>query len=329
MQIVPDPVSRCRRLLCLGGLVLAFFGTLHGVACSQQALWVDLGLAEYPLVTSARPAGEPIVQYRWIERSLTPPEHRLGVRIHSGERLRIQSEVERLRRVTRFESVAGGFRWDPKQECGLSAGNRDTDSRWQCIYDRMATPSLPAISVVMSRFLGQIDQRAMSREQAAALVISFVQDIPYAALEDQLFGVLPPVLVIHERRGDCDSKSLLAHIMLAAIGVESHLMISEAHRHVMLAVNLRGNGAERRIGGQRYLMTEMTARHPVGRIPTEVASPDDWRAVQVVSPRSGRQTGSSRPELPALDAQQVRQLIETNIVGALSWLLQRVSGGTR
>jgi hypothetical protein len=290
-------------------------------AAVRANTWVDLGVAEFP--PGASTSRESTIQYRWSAPALRPAEHRLGVRIHSDERRRIDAEVARIKRATRFEERPNGFRWDPSSECGSKAlGNREVG--WRCIYAMMSRVSEPGVAVVNARFAAQLATRQLDTAQAVSLIVSFIQEIPYDRVTDRLFGVLPPALVLHERRGDCDSKSLLGHLMLAAIGIESHILLSDAHEHAILAIRIPGPGVERRIGGQRFLLTEMTSRHPIGRIDPKLMSPDDWFPVQVLAP--GRSsvspgpppspTSASRdnpqppPALPNWSAEEVRAFVE-------------------
>lgn len=327
--IGPPLRTRTLRLVrCAPGLLLFLFAV--SAATVHASNWVDLGVAEYP--AGRKDSREPVVRYRWSERSLRPDEHRLGVRIHAEERQRIESELVRIRRATRFENRPGGFRWDPGAECGAQA-RTNRELGWRCIHAIMSRVSEPGMTAVNERFSSQIRSRRLDTVQAVSLIVSFIQDIPYDKVEDRMFGVLPPALVVHERRGDCDSKSLLGHMMLAAIGIESHLMISDAHRHAMLAIRVPGPGLERRIGGQRFLVTEMTTRHPVGRIDPKLMSPDDWFTVQVVAPvgRAGpeaggastaNRTGDPAPAHapPGWSADEVRGFVDRIVVALVSLL---------
>jgi hypothetical protein len=94
--------------------------------------------------------------------------------------------------------------------------------------------------------------------------------------------VLPPALVAQRRWGDCDSKSLLAHMILRTLGINSVLISSEAHQHTMLGVALPAPGTSFTWQGRRYAFVELTAkRSPIGHIHPKLLSPNDWRVVEM------------------------------------------------
>jgi hypothetical protein len=96
------------------------------------------------------------------------------------------------------------------------------------------------------------------------------------------FGLLVPALVVAEKRGDCDSKSLLALMLLHELGIESVIVESEAHHHAMLGVPLPSQGASFEYNGHRYAFTECTAEGwPIGRMDPRLTHPNDWIAFEV------------------------------------------------
>lgn len=80
-------------------------------------------------------------------------------------------------------------------------------------------------------------------------------------------GLRAPVAVLKRYRGDCDSKSLLAGVMLKELGFPSAVLSRK--RHAVLGVALPGlAGTRYRVGGKSYLVVEMT----VVRRPGDVRS---------------------------------------------------------
>src|SRR5262249_936096 len=120
----------------------------------------------------------------------------------------------------------------------------------------------------------------LSTMDLAQLVVTFVQAIPYEIPEQEPFGVLPPALVASRRKGDCDSKALLAHMLLHSLGIDSMMVGSNAHHHEMLRTAPPVSGTKFTFAGRAYAYTEMTAKgSPIGHINPQLLLPDDWKPV--------------------------------------------------
>ena len=110
----------------------------------------------------------------------------------------------------------------------------------------------------------------------------------------------PPSLVVKERDGDCDSKTLLAHMILRELGIESVLVSSDAHRHTMLGLALPSAGTTFTHRGRRYAFVEMTAkRAPIGYIDPRLLRPNDWHVVTMrYKGKTPRAEGAPEPPTP-------------------------------
>ena len=108
-------------------------------------------------------------------------------------------------------------------------------------------------------------------------MLAFVQAIPYE-LPDDPFGLKPPPSVMAERSGDCDSKSLLLHIMLESAGIDSVIIGSKSHAHSMVGIAVTAPGKTFEFRGRRYAFAETTAiGSPIGHINPPLLSPSDWK----------------------------------------------------
>jgi hypothetical protein len=88
--------------------------------------------------------------------------------------------------------------------------------------------------------------------------------------------------VVSEKRGDCDSKALLGHMLMGELGIDSMLISSQVHKHSMLGVALPSGGTTFTYRGRRYAFVECTAEgSPIGHINRELLSPNDWRPVPI------------------------------------------------
>lgn len=226
----------------------------------------ELGLAAYPADTPASRA----TKHTWLARRLRPDTYRLGYALAPAEADAVDSDLQGYaRKVGYHPDGKDRFRWRPPPGC---AGNI------ACVYQAIAARSLPDVQPIAARFRQRGRDAHLSSFDLAQLVVTFVQAIPYEIPEDEPFGVLPPALVASRRKGDCDSKALLAHMLLHELGIESMMIGSTAHHHEMLGIALPAPGTKFTYAGRDYAFTEMTAKgSPIGHINPKLLAPDDWK----------------------------------------------------
>jgi len=149
---------------------------------------------------------------------------------------------------------------------------------------RMEREALRALAAHFTCASGILDG---DRDWTARQVITFVQSIPYELIREDALGLRTPVSVLYEYAGDCDSKSLLAAVLLLLTGRETSIVYSFAARHAVLGIvapswsgtSIRGPD------GKRYVMVEMTERlspgdmSHVGLSEREDPRQKGWKAV--------------------------------------------------
>jgi hypothetical protein len=173
---------------------------------------------------------------------------------------------------------AGRYRWMIPPGCEADMG---------CAFGAMSDANREALEPIAELFRKRMQKAGLDPVKAAALVVAFVQDIHYERPKDQPFEILPPASVVAEKRGDCDSKSLLAHLLLRELGVDSVMLSSKAHAHAMLGIAVPAPGKKFTFGGRTYAFTELTAvGSPIGHINPELLRPDDWKIVPTRWPDS-------------------------------------------
>jgi hypothetical protein len=251
----------------------------------------DLGIAMYPSgASSASPT-----MHAWYARRLVPDTYRAGYGLSPEEHKVIRDGLRAYARKVQYkDDGAGAFRWVPPPGC-----SRDM----HCIFENLAAESRPGIEPIIEIFRKRQAAASLTSMDLATLVVSFVQSVPYEIPTNEPFGLLPPALVVAERKGDCDSKALLAHMMLDALGVDSMIVTSEGHRHSMLGIALPAQGTRFKHAGREYAFTEMTAKgSPIGHINPSLLKPNDWTAVPIrlasasskTSPPSPSSTGTRK-----------------------------------
>lgn len=96
------------------------------------------------------------------------------------------------------------------------------------------------------------------------LLLSWIQSIPYNALEDRLTsngaGFFPPALVVANNIGDCDSKSVLMASLIRSLLPDTKMVMIYLPNHALLGISLPFRNAERTldIDGTHYLLMEPT-----------------------------------------------------------------------
>jgi transglutaminase-like putative cysteine protease len=232
---------------------------------------VDLGVASYP---SGQPATRR-ADYRFVA-PLKPKTYRTAYALGDGENKKVKKALADYAISVGFNRIdKNRFRWVPPEGCG-----RDM----RCVLEVIARRNQPDIEPIAERFRRRARQAKLSPLETAQLVVSFVQHIPYQIPRDSPFGILPPAIVVHEKRGDCDSKALLALLILRSLGIESVIVSSNTHHHAMLGVGLPSQGTTIDHDGRRYALTECTAPGwPIGRMHPKLRTPNDWKVVPVRS----------------------------------------------
>lgn len=106
------------------------------------------------------------------------------------------------------------------------------------------------------------------------LLLSWVQSIPYNELEDRVSsngaGYLPPLAVIRQNHGDCDSKSVLMASLIRSLLPDVNMVMVYLPKHALLGISLPVRTSEEtfNFGGNAYLLMEPTgpAVIPIGTI---------------------------------------------------------------
>jgi transglutaminase-like putative cysteine protease len=233
---------------------------------------VDLGLAIYP---PAKPPGRR-AEYRFVAPSLKPKTYRAAYALTDAENRSIKKALADYATSVGYHRIdKGRFKWEPPEGCSKDM---------RCALEVIARRNQADVEPIAERFRKRARDAKLSQLQIAQLVVNFVQHIPYQIPRDSPFGLLPPAIVVHERRGDCDSKALLALLLLRSLGIESVIVSSNTHKHAMLGIALPTQGTTIEHEGKRYAMTECTAPGwPIGRMHPKLKSPSDWRVIPVRS----------------------------------------------
>jgi hypothetical protein len=151
----------------------------------------------------------------------------------------------------------------------------------RCVYEELARSNGEAIVPIAQRFLTYARASGLDAPTLASLIVTYVQSIEYQRVKNDPYGLVPPALVVNST-GDCDSKGLLAVMLLKLVGIDATLLESSMARHAMVGVGLPMGRDRLWHRGRSYAVVEVTAGNwPIGRMPPNMASFHDWHVVPV------------------------------------------------
>lgn len=210
-------------------------------------------------------------RYAWRER-LTAFELRYGI----SDDVHRQVEDDFAELSERFDYRAGkgtSFTWIPPAAC--------RGREWNCVFDSLASDSNQNIRALTKLFKQRQEAEQLDQRELAELVISFVQNIKYRlpTEETAAFGLLPPTIVVSDGSGDCDSKALLATILLRQLGVDAVVLLGSSLGHAALGVALPAQGKK---FGKKYAFVEVTTPGwTIGTIPPGYDIAGAWKVIPV------------------------------------------------
>jgi hypothetical protein len=211
--------------------------------------------------------------YEWKAESISPPQHFLAYGLGRELAGELVEEHAAFGRRLRYRSL-GNERFTYNAPAGCTADMR-------CIYQELMRSNAEPVQVLGERFVTSIRERGLDAAQATQLIVGFVQRIQYELPREEPFGIVPPALVPAQNRGDCDSKALLAVMLLRQAGIDAVLLYSDPLAHAAVGVGLPGGtGTRLRHGGRSYQYAEVTAEGwPLGMIPPQYDKPRLWKVL--------------------------------------------------
>jgi hypothetical protein len=139
-------------------------------------------------------------------------------------------------------------------------------------FDRIVNPAL-----ALARAWGGTEAATAEAKRAfAQRVLFFIQGFSY---ERDLSGsdFFNLVTVITEKKGSCDSFSMLWAIILTCADIRSGMMVSRQYGHAMGLADLEGAGWRFNAFGVNWLVAETTATNlELGLIDSEFTDPNHW-----------------------------------------------------
>jgi hypothetical protein len=185
-------------------------------------------------------------------------------------------------------------------------------SFWGELYAQMAQENGPKLDLILDAFYQIYLQQPMSAELFAEMVVSCIQNIPYAlvfqeacqepenyegwiqellsecpdcCIGDQPFGLQSPLGFMQNLKGDCDTRTVFLFSVLSAFNYDVAILNSDVYRHSILGLNLPSAGQYKLFQGKKYLVWETTApNHLMGSLPPQIGNMNFWNVVLTHSP---------------------------------------------
>ena len=185
-------------------------------------------------------------------------------------------------------------------------------SFWGELYAQMAQENGPKLDLILDVFYQIYLQQPMSAELFAEMVVSCIQNIPYAlvfqeacqepenyqgwirellsecpdcCIGDQPFGLQSPLGFMQNLKGDCDTRTVFLFSVLSAFNYDVAILNSDVYRHSILGLNLPSAGQYKLFQGKKYLVWETTApNHLMGSLPPQIGNMNFWNVVLTHSP---------------------------------------------
>lgn len=229
----------------------------------------------HDLGTVVLPEGSPEVapnRYPWRTLAVSPTDHVVGYELTPRAMSALAADHLAYARELKYQRLEGDLMiFEGPGACLQHLG---------CVYDRLEESNAGSVVPLATRFVEDVRSRGLSMREGAELIITFIQSLEYRLPRAEPFGILPPGMVLAQGWGDCDSKALLAVMMLEQLGVEAVVLTSAMFKHAAVGVDLPGRDQRFRGEGRTWQFVEITATGwPIGTVPPEVDMPQFWRVV--------------------------------------------------
>ncbi|WP_100643760.1 hypothetical protein [Alteromonas facilis] len=130
-------------------------------------------------------------------------------------------------------------------------------------HTRYIQESTRALIPLSQALYEKLDQQSDARNYIN-LLLGWLQSIPYSPLNDRVesngSGFLPPITLLNQNKGDCDSKSVLAAAIIRAFLPNVPMRLIFLRNHALLGINLTLKGGDEsiQIEGLHYILLEPT-----------------------------------------------------------------------
>ncbi len=178
------------------------------------------------------------------------------------------------------------------------------DYQWTLLYNDLITNDKQKLGYIYTTFDSIGNKNHLNRKQFAEMIVSCIQDIPYAfVLQDDCkvdsyedisiknkleecpdccigeikYGIQAPVEFIANLKGDCDTRTVILYTLLSKFGYDVAVLGSLTYQHSILAIKLPYTGIYKMIHGEKYYVWETTSTGFIpGIINPEISNMNMW-----------------------------------------------------
>lgn len=191
-------------------------------------------------------------------------------------------------------------------ELATKGNPSSTVSYYNGLYAGMVKNDSPKIKDIVKQFADKSRAKNLNQLQTAEMVTTFVQEIPYFLVHDYTCqkviedsnsafitsyhrdgkpclpnvpgGVQSPYEFLHNLKGDCDTRSLLAFTILKELHISASIWVSEAYGHSILGVGLPvAGGVYKTVEGVNHYGVELTAKgFRIGMVGPDNKNMSNW-----------------------------------------------------
>lgn len=207
--------------------------------------------------------------YPAIQLRQGPPGQRMQFTLQGKDNqqiARLQQELQQLSANRLQHYLAQEFYYQQKLPSGPEVIIPD--------HLRIMQQSLPDLAPVADAIKQQLPE-AGARDYIA-FISSWLQQIPYSSLEDRSNGAgfNPPLKLLRENRGDCDSKAVVLAALIHLLSPDTKIVILYLPKHAMLGIEVPQEQLQQEdetitLQGTRYLLADATG--PANLKPGEIA----------------------------------------------------------
>jgi hypothetical protein len=148
-------------------------------------------------------------------------------------------------------------------------------ARFYRVVYRVSYRSLDRLSFEIGKVVGISAEPRLVAER----VLAWVQNFRY---ERNLGGIdfANPYDAAFDANADCDSRAMLAVMVLHHLRIDAALLLSLVHSHAMLGVAVDGPGARVPSETVEYLVGETTSTIALGLVAADLSAIEDWFVVE-------------------------------------------------
>ena len=175
------------------------------------------------------------------------------------------------------------------------------------LYNHLIDHDAPKLNMLTEDLRRKAIKENMNALQVAEMVITMIQEIDYVLVHDEtckeivdggngfireyhqkklpclpsiFAGVQAPYEFAHNLKGDCDTRTILAHLILTHLGISSSIWLSKSYGHSVLGVAVPvgfGSSNYKEIQGIRHYAVELTSKNfQIGMIIPEQRNMKNW-----------------------------------------------------